>query len=1166
MLPVERLALHHHIKNTQEKRRCSSPQVEPAGGSTICGHSNQAIQSRASKPAKSNHLVVRLNDILLPYFQPSTTSAATKDEHVSTKRRKLKDRLKVERGMETVTLAPTWKPILEEITQIRQKLAVMGGMLKNANIGARQKEKLATRLVHYRARILTLPRNTGANQVRDDIIELGQYAIDLWQKYFPNGPTHKSTISTDSLKVNLNIALQEVRSEINLLNETASAINLEDSESSEEEGRAEGRKEVEKELSVARSREILKKLSEYEEGNVEVASDLIKSFKTFVIQTTEQQKQLREKEIQREKQIKKETEENIERKTRLEQLLTNLNEKLSNKMDIDIKELSTSPKISKTDSEMKHSFKDQNSETDSSTKSFLKRFHKLNERGETAKLEKEEKKQREVVQENKRIEKSRPNLPIQSSSNSDSEEHNRRTKEGSQVAPKREAYPQEKRGMGKSNKGMEKARDPSGEGNKSETPLNELQGSSRNTLRILIEEYQRPPIGTCYNYNDYDTEYDEQVEELLIAVDGDARPFVEVNVLGISMIGLLDSGAQKSVLGKGAEKLIKLLKLKLFPSNVALKVASGEALEIVGYVNLPITFNQETHIIPTLVAPKLKRGLILGYEDFWKAFKVIPTLQDNRELAELNSLEDELETDLTANHLSENEKELLEGVKKIFKVAVEGEILETTHLITHKIELKEEYKNSPPIRLNPYPTSPKMQAKINQELDNMLAQDVIEPSKSDWALATVAVLKPSGEVRLCLDARRLNERTKRDAYPLPHQDRILSRLGSSKYLSTIDLSKAFLQIPLDPSSRKYTAFSVMGRGLFQFKRLFFGGVNSAAGLVRLMDTVLGFGELEPNVFVYLDDIVVANETFEEHLETLREVARRLREANLSINLKKSQFGVRELTYLGYMLTSEGLKPNPERIEPIVNYERPTSIRSLRRFLGMANYYRRFIPKFSEMTAPLTNLLKKKPKSIKWTSEAEVSFNRIKEALITAPVLASPNFNLPFHIQTDASDTAVAAILTQDHPEGERVVAYYSQKLSPAQQAYAASEKEGLAVLSAIDKFRPYIEATRFVVTTDASALTHIMRGKWRSSSRLCRWSIELQSYDLEIRHRRGRDNIIPDALSRAIESIDAVTDSWYQKLYQSVLSSPDEHIDYKIENNKLFKFIPTQTETLDYRL
>ncbi|XP_055522915.1 uncharacterized protein LOC129717095 [Wyeomyia smithii] len=208
---------------------------------------------------------------------------------------------------------------------------------------------------------------------------------------------------------------------------------------------------------------------------------------------------------------------------------------------------------------------------------------------------------------------------------------------------------------------------------------------------------------------------------------------------------------------------------------------------------------------------------------------------------------------------------------------------------------------------------------------------------------------------------------------------------------------------------------------------------------------------------------------------------------------------------------------------------------------MANYYRRFIPMFSEMSTPLTNLLRKKPKTIVWNDEAEKAFIRIKESLVTSPVLSNPDFDLPFEVQTD---------------------------LSPAQQAYAATEKEGLAVILAIEKFRPYIEGTHFVVITDASALTHIMKGKWRTSSRLSRWSIELQGYDLEIRHRRGRDNIIPDALSRAVEALEfkaGTDDNWYAGLLKRVEEAPDINLDYKIENGKLYKFVPTKTDVFDYR-
>lgn len=217
--------------------------------------------------------------------------------------------------------------------------------------------------------------------------------------------------------------------------------------------------------------------------------------------------------------------------------------------------------------------------------------------------------------------------------------------------------------------------------------------------------------------------------------------------------------------------------------------------------------------------------------------------------------------------------------------------------------------------------------------------------------------------------------------------------------------------------------------MFQYTRMPFGLVNSPATLARLMDRVLGHGVLEPYVFVYLDDIVVVTETFEHHVQLLREIARRLNGANLMINLEKSQFGVPEIPFLGYLLSSEGLRGNPDKIRPIVEYERPTTITKLRRFLGMANYYRRFIPNFSETCGPLSDLLKSKTKVIGWNEAAERAFCKIKEQLISTPILGSPDFSREFVIQTDASDEAVAGVLTQQQEDGERVISYFSRKLT-----------------------------------------------------------------------------------------------------------------------------------------
>lgn len=654
----------------------------------------------------------------------------------------------------------------------------------------------------------------------------------------------------------------------------------------------------------------------------------------------------------------------------------------------------------------------------------------------------------------------------------------------------------------------------------------------------------------------------EEIASLLVKLSGDARPFVRIELMGIELIGLLDSGAARTVLGIGANKIIRALNLKLEPASVNLKTAAGEDLDVVGCTEIPITFNGTTKILPVLVAPKLNRRCVLGY-DFWLKFGIRPTFRDQTIAALDDGAHGGLEEEEEA--LTQEQVKKLEEVQKLFLIAEPGK-LSMTHLMEHSIEIKDEYKNGNPVRKNPYPWSPEIQRKIHQAVDMMLREEIIEPSSSDWSLPVVPVTKrDSQDVRLCLDARKLNERTKRDAYPLPHQNRILSHLGPVKYLSTIDLSQAFLQIPLNVNSRKYTAFSIPGRGLFQFTRLPFGLVNSPATLSKLMDRVLGHGALEPAIFVYLDDIVVASRTFEDHIRKLRDLANRLREANLCINIKKSKFCCQELPYLGYILSQEGLRPNPDRVQAIMGYQVPKSVRQLRRFLGMVNYYRRFIANFSELTSTLTDLLKNKPKRVEWNMAADNAFREIKERLISAPVMANPNFTLPFTVQTDASDNAIAGVLTQVHNGEEKVIAYHSEKLRGAELNYHAAEKEGLAALRCIEKFRGYIEGTKFTLVTDSAALTFIMRAKWRSSSRLSRWSITLQQFDLEIRHRKGKENIVPDALSRSLESLDAEPeDGWYKKLFVGVSSDPEKYVDFKIVDNKLYKFIASKADTMDY--
>lgn len=649
-----------------------------------------------------------------------------------------------------------------------------------------------------------------------------------------------------------------------------------------------------------------------------------------------------------------------------------------------------------------------------------------------------------------------------------------------------------------------------------------------------------------------------EVNQITLSENDDNRPYVHVKLYGIPSLALLDSGSQSTMINAATYDKIKT-SIQPLDYPVTLKTASGEVLEILGQLFVPFTMDNQTKIIRTLVVPRLKVNCLCGM-DFWNKFSIFPTVQYTAFAEELTTIKPPAESNLTVEEVRQ-----IDQLKKAFKVAVPGQ-LSVTHMISHTIEIKEEFKNKPAIRQFPYVMSPKVQGLVADELERMLKLGIIERTNSDWASNVVPVIKPSGKVRLCLDARKINERTIRDCYPLPHPGRILGQLPQARYLSTIDLSEAFLQIPLEVRSRKYTSFCVQGKGLFRFTRLPFGLINSPATLSRLMDRVLGFGELEPNVFVYLDDLVIVSETFEEHVRLLSEVARRLSLANLAINLEKSRFGVTELPFLGYLLSTNGLRPNPEKVRPIVEYERPVTITKLRRFLGMANYYRRFIPDFSGLVAPLSELLKTKSKTIKWSDEAENAFGAVKERLITAPVLRSPDFNREFMIQTDASDVAVAGVLTQTQDGHEYVISYFSHKLSTPQRNYHPAEKEALAALLSIEAFRGYVEGSHFTLVTDSSALTHILTTSWKVGSRCSRWSLNLQQHDMTIIHRRGKDNIVADALSRSVALISNHTDStWYSSLRQKVIDSPDDYVDFRVTDEHLYKFVCSNDSLYDKR-
>ena len=432
-----------------------------------------------------------------------------------------------------------------------------------------------------------------------------------------------------------------------------------------------------------------------------------------------------------------------------------------------------------------------------------------------------------------------------------------------------------------------------------------------------------------------------------------------------------------------------------------------------------------------------------------------------------------------------------------------------TTLAEHHIRTKEDN----PVKLPPYRLPHAYQEQVYQELQEMLDTGIIEKSTSEWGSPIVLVKKKDGTLRMCVDYRRLNAVSHMDAYPMPRIDDLIDKLGPAKFISTIDLTKGYWQVPVAAEDQHKTAFTTP-MGLFQFRVMPFGLSGAPASFQRMADQLVD--GIQNYAAAYLDDLVVFSSTWEDHLKQLQEILSRLRQAGLTAKPSKCQFGMRTCTYLGHVVGNGLIKPEVSKIQAVQSFAVPQSKRQVRAFLGLTGYYRRFIPGYAEIAAPLTDLTKKcAPNSVKWTNSCDTTFVTLKKLLCSPPVLRSPDFTKPFVLQTDASDIAVGAVLSQQDESGhDHPVAYFSRKLLPREVRYSTVEKECLAIRLATHAFRVYLLGREFVIETDHRSLEWLDRLK-ENNARLTRWSLALQPFSFLVVYRPGLKNGNADALSRA---------------------------------------------------
>ncbi|GFU63702.1 retrovirus-related Pol polyprotein from transposon 17.6 [Trichonephila clavipes] len=357
----------------------------------------------------------------------------------------------------------------------------------------------------------------------------------------------------------------------------------------------------------------------------------------------------------------------------------------------------------------------------------------------------------------------------------------------------------------------------------------------------------------------------------------------------------------------------------------------------------------------------------------------------------------------------------------------------------------------------------------------MKNNDVIEPSSSPWASPIVLVRKKDGSIRFCVDYH---------------------------------LKSRYWQVELHLDDKDKTAFTTeqglwqfKEQGLWQFKVMPFGLCNAPATFERLMETVLG-GLLYEACLVYLDDIIIVGRSFEEHLKNIRRVLQMLKEANLELSPSKCHLFRREETYLGHIISAEGVRTDPDKISAVKDWNCPTDVHQLRSFLGLCMYYRKFVKNFSTIARPLHKLTEAKQKFI-WTVDCNNAFNKLKDALTSAPILAYPEIGKQFILDTDASHESIGAVLSQEIDGQERVIAYFSKCLSKPERNYCVTRKKLLAIIKTVEHFHPYLYGRRFLLRTDHASLTWLLNFK-NSEGQIARWIQRLQEYDIEIRHRKDQ--------------------------------------------------------------
>jgi len=628
-----------------------------------------------------------------------------------------------------------------------------------------------------------------------------------------------------------------------------------------------------------------------------------------------------------------------------------------------------------------------------------------------------------------------------------------------------------------------------------------------------------------------------------------------ISVNGVMVEALIDSGATTTFVSSA---LVQKLRLKIVNSKATVHWVEGSSCQSLGSVVLKFSLLEKSYSVSCVILD-MGYDCVLGAS--WLSSENVSTnwgtgiLRLKGHLGEVRMIRKEVsqvtasaarievisfmqlrsvvkEDEVFLGFLSDPTEEttapepapdgrvtaLLQEFRDVFPDDLPAK-LPPKRAVDHKIELVPDA--AVPQRLT-YRLSTAELDELRRQLDDLLEKGFIRPSKSPYASPVIFVRKQDGTLRMCVDYRGLNKVTVKDKYPLPRIEELLDRLKGATVFSKLDLRSGYNQVRVAEGDIPKTAFSTR-YGLFEFCVLPFGLTNAPATFMRLMNTIFD-GDLDKFVQIFLDDILVFSRSIEEHLGHLRRVLSVLRQHQLFAKMSKCEFGLPAVTYLGHVVSTDGISTDPSKVAAVRDWPKPKDAHQVRQFLGLAGYYHRFIRDFAGIATSLTDLTKDDAEWV-WDERQDSAFKALKRALSSAPVLMVPDPHRDFVVETDASGFAVGAIVSQEDDRGRlRVVAYASRKMTGPETRYPVHNKELLAIRYAFGKFRHYLHGPHVKVMTDHQALKYITTQPHLDDQQN-RWMGFLQQFDFEIVYRPGAQNTAADALSRSPQFLSALSTS-----------------------------------------